>query len=136
MKQENCCTPEGQIKRYKDCIGCDKKPKHETLEETIKNNIIEDWLEEHGNPEICKRVKCKLEQITLEEAFRKWSNNTKLFDKGELNAFKAGVKCQAERMYSEEEVVYFIHKFLKEHQPHLPYVTGGINMWFEQFKKK
>jgi hypothetical protein len=26
-KQENCCTPVGQIKRYKDCIGCDRKPK-------------------------------------------------------------------------------------------------------------
>jgi hypothetical protein len=33
-KQENCCTPIGQIKRYKDCVGCDKKPKQEnTLEE-------------------------------------------------------------------------------------------------------
>jgi len=28
-KQENCCTPVGQIKRYVDCIGCDKKPKQE-----------------------------------------------------------------------------------------------------------
>jgi hypothetical protein len=24
-KQENCCTPAGQIKRYVDCVGCDKK---------------------------------------------------------------------------------------------------------------
>jgi len=32
-KQKNCCTPIGQIKRYKDCIGCDRKPKQETLEE-------------------------------------------------------------------------------------------------------
>lgn len=22
-----CCTPRGQIKRYKDCVGCDKKPR-------------------------------------------------------------------------------------------------------------
>jgi hypothetical protein len=35
-KQENCCTPEGQIKRYKDCKGCDKKPKQETLEEAAE----------------------------------------------------------------------------------------------------
>jgi hypothetical protein len=21
-----CCTPEGQVKRYVDCIGCDRKP--------------------------------------------------------------------------------------------------------------
>ena len=32
-KQENCCTPEGQIKRYVDCKGCDRKPKQETLSE-------------------------------------------------------------------------------------------------------
>jgi hypothetical protein len=34
-KQENCCTPIGQIKRYIDCKGCDKKPKQGTLEEAI-----------------------------------------------------------------------------------------------------
>ena len=28
-KQENCCTPIGKIKRYVDCIGCDRKPKQE-----------------------------------------------------------------------------------------------------------
>jgi hypothetical protein len=32
-KQENCCTPVGQIKRYVDCVGCDKKPKEKTIEE-------------------------------------------------------------------------------------------------------
>ena len=31
--KENCCTLEGQIKRYIDCKGCDKKPKQETFEE-------------------------------------------------------------------------------------------------------
>ena len=36
-KQENCCTPAGQIKRYVDCKGCDRKPKQETLEEAAKN---------------------------------------------------------------------------------------------------
>ena len=27
MEQNNCCTPIGQIKRYVDCKGCDRKPK-------------------------------------------------------------------------------------------------------------
>jgi hypothetical protein len=36
IDKENCCTPIGQIKRYVDCIGCDKKPKQETLEEAAK----------------------------------------------------------------------------------------------------
>jgi hypothetical protein len=34
--KENCCTPEGQIKRYIDCKGCDRKPKQKTLEESAK----------------------------------------------------------------------------------------------------
>ena len=25
-KKKQCCTPKGQIKRYVDCVGCDKKP--------------------------------------------------------------------------------------------------------------
>jgi hypothetical protein len=36
--QENCCTPAGQIKRYVDCKGCDRKPNQETLEEVECNN--------------------------------------------------------------------------------------------------
>jgi hypothetical protein len=35
-KQKDCCTPYGQIKRYKNCVGCDKKPKQETLEEAAE----------------------------------------------------------------------------------------------------
>ena len=27
QEQQDCCTPSGQIKRYVDCVGCDKKPK-------------------------------------------------------------------------------------------------------------
>ena len=56
-KQENCCTPEGQIKRYVDCKGCDRKPKQETLEEAklrqlFKNRsncfieTIKEWQQE------------------------------------------------------------------------------------------
>jgi hypothetical protein len=40
MKQENCCTPIGQIKRYVDCKGCDRKPKQETLVEVF-NKIVD-----------------------------------------------------------------------------------------------
>jgi hypothetical protein len=42
--KENCCTPEGQIKRYIDCKGCDRKPKQETLEEIEKNIDREEWI--------------------------------------------------------------------------------------------
>jgi hypothetical protein len=39
-----------------------------------------------------------MEKETLEEAARNWYSNTKLFDKGELNAFIAGVKWMQEQM--------------------------------------
>jgi hypothetical protein len=29
LYNQECCTPEGQIKRYVDCIGCDRKPGEE-----------------------------------------------------------------------------------------------------------
>jgi hypothetical protein len=36
-KQDNCCTPIGQIKRYVDCVGCDGKPsKKDTLKEAVQ----------------------------------------------------------------------------------------------------
>ena len=42
-KHENCCTPIGQIKRYVDCIGCDKNPKQQTPEEAAKEYIIKKY---------------------------------------------------------------------------------------------
>ena len=81
-----------------------------------------------------------MKQETLEQAAEKYA---KQFDYAEDSSpnidFIEGAKWQQEQeknMYSEEEVVSFIHKFLKEHQPQLPYLLGGINMWFGQFKKK
>jgi hypothetical protein len=46
-----------------------------------KNKIISDWLEEHGDPEICKQVERKLEEITkersnqiIDEVYNKYTN--------------------------------------------------------------
>jgi DNA-binding transcriptional regulator WhiA len=69
-------------------------------------------------------------QETLEEAARKWYSNTKLFDKGELNAFIAGAKWQQERMYSEEDLksAFFNGGDMKD--------IEEFNYWLEQFKRK
>ena len=78
-------------------------------------------------------------QETLEEAAERISKSHSVHETGQDDVYQGviqGAKWQAERMYSEEEVVSFIHKFIKEHQPQLPYLIGGINMWFKQFKKK
>jgi hypothetical protein len=59
-KQENCCTPEGQIKRYKDCIGCDKKPKQEMAGKA--------FYESADKVIVVKRQE-RLKDIELEEVF-------------------------------------------------------------------
>lgn len=39
-EKHECCTPKGQIPRYLDCIGCDRKPIHTPI---MKQSSIE-WL--------------------------------------------------------------------------------------------
>jgi hypothetical protein len=68
-KQENCCTPEGQIKRYVDCIGCDRKPKQErsySEEEVIEftMNMISQYVV--GNTNIWDRDRLK-ETLSLKK---------------------------------------------------------------------
>ncbi len=105
-RQDNCCTHIGQIKRYVDCVGCDRKPKQETLEEA-KQRILD--------------------------------SNYMTFNDADI--FEMGVKWQAERMYSEEEVFSLLTDlvnsdfidFTKEYG-----IRGWdeLNKWFEQNKKK
>jgi len=37
QENENCCTEKGKVKRYINCIGCDKKP---TMENTIEQEAL------------------------------------------------------------------------------------------------
>jgi hypothetical protein len=104
--KENCCTPEGQIKRYIDCKGCDRKPKQETLEEFAKR-IAND----------SKHSGIKLD-----------------YQDGIYYGIEIGAKEQAKRMYSEEEVLIILDKFLTSMIKGEK--TGLLNQWFEQFKKK
>ena len=56
---ESCCTPVGQIKRYEDCYGCDRKPKQEklTYTESAKKE------ERISNCTMMKRKRETLEEI-------------------------------------------------------------------------
>jgi len=90
----------------------------------------------------------KGKQEKLEEAAEYYAHN--YFEMHETNnykalkqGFEAGAKWQAERMYSEEEVLNILHEWsmykvdielgkLADELPNiLPY-----DKWFEQFKKK
>jgi len=46
LYNQECCTPEGQIKRYVDCIGCDRKPEERVLvlSESTPGTIVEHSL--------------------------------------------------------------------------------------------
>jgi hypothetical protein len=52
---------------------------------------------------------------------------------GHRKSFIKGAKWQAERMYSEEEVLQIIEATLIEYSN---FVLADIPEWFEQFKKK
>jgi hypothetical protein len=110
-KQENCCTPIGQIKRYKDCVGCDRKPKQETLEEMANK-----WVFETNG--------------------YKWSNNDDTAGDN-YGSFVAGYKESLKTMYSEEEVRkisldFFYHWWNSKGTN----TEQGFDKWFEKIKKK
>jgi hypothetical protein len=71
-----------------------------------------------------------LERRTLEEAAEIYSkkSSASVFQEEHKRDFIAGAKYQAERMYSEEEVLELLKK---SH-----FVEQNIEDWFEQFKKK
>ena len=72
-------------------------------------------------------------QETLEEAFKKWSGRTQIgYDK--IDVLNFGAKWQAERMYSEEEVIDLLQEM--NDWPTIFDSRIDIKEWFEQFKKK
>jgi hypothetical protein len=75
-------------------------------------------------------------QETIEEAAKNYVKT--IFDNGiplaMQNVFKEGAKWQAERMYSEEEVLDILRKSHSIEQTSK--MDSWITKWFEQFKKK
>jgi hypothetical protein len=85
-----------------------------------------------GDPDKIDDLK---EQKTLEEVAENYSritlNKNGLMSDKQVNGFIAGAKWQAERSYSEEEVLSLLLNCPG------PYLTDKeIKEWFEQFKKK
>jgi hypothetical protein len=124
-------------------------PNNEVLEEPKQeSNIIDSWLEKHTTEEersaMKKRIDKEYKDIQLEEAAEKYAHfsNDYIpmgFSTGEFNEtskrdFIAGANFQAERMYSEEEVL----KLLLDSEEYTSRFNGRTNLrsWFEQFKKK
>jgi hypothetical protein len=76
-------------------------------------------------------------QETLEEAAeRNCESITHPYCDREKSMFFKGAEWQAERMYSEEEVIDILYSFHKEENSRVVFSLSGITKWFEQFKKK
>ena len=103
------------------------------MKQEDEGNMITNWLEKYGNPEIMKQVEREAEELELQHYAKKYYNN---FDKRkEEFAFLDGAKWQAERMYSEEDL-------------HNAFYNGWIyrgenytfpkakKEWLEQFKNR
>jgi len=104
--------------------------------------MIDDWLNEYGDPEIYKKVE---KQLELEEAAERYSLElleAKTIQHHEKTWIKSMfihiAKWQQKRMYSEEEVQVKLYECLGHFaQKHNIIIEGSeIDQWFEQFKKK
>jgi hypothetical protein len=42
-KKDKCCTPKGQVPRYVDCKGCDKKPIEEMSKQTAVTLLFQEF---------------------------------------------------------------------------------------------
>jgi hypothetical protein len=105
--EENCCTPVGQIKRYVDCKGCDRKPKQEKLKE-VANKLL--WKKYPYHP-------------PKDAGY--WQD-----------MFIEGAKWQAERMYSEEQLFKILLDFVEFPHDHNEGRGSIINRFLKELKKK
>ena len=132
----------------KGCIYCEGECNKECLakEETVKEpTMIDDWLDEHGDPEIYKKVE---KQLELEEAAEKYSLElleAKTIQPHEKTWIKSMfiyiAKWKQERMYSEEEVYELLLKHQSAYRSAVRNTSPldwsfDIKDWFENFKKK
>ena len=124
------------------------KEEHEQYLKDINfptNNIINQWLDKNGNPEIDKQVEqedkelCKQESL---EELKKWKEEALIAH--EINQ-KVIEKLMAEKklMYSDKEVENIIHELMHDvHCGDLCYGEYVIDFklsarqWFEHFKNK
>ena len=104
--------------------------------------IITDWLNEHGDPEISKKVEKEAELKEAAETFSKQflnnGDNSEFEAQAALLGVLYGAKWQAKRMYSEEDMIEF-HKwaFQKNRIEESDKTTKELLLeWFEQSKKK
>jgi hypothetical protein len=125
-KQENCCTPIGQIKRYVDCVGCDRKPKQ------VWEQIIETC---GGKDDFMEATGIKPKKETLEEFIERHGiTKQTLIDVYEEYVKNALIELNSQKMYSQDEVEVIAKDAYTMGRNNI--LIGVFNKWFKQFKKK
>jgi hypothetical protein len=133
-KQETCEFMK-EVGCIKDICTCNTGPKQGTMSEAIKQ-VIDNQLKQETVEEAAKSYAGIPITRDIDEEERYYCANIKEYD-----AFKAGVKWQAERMYSEENMINFAHFYFKEeynlYMMEINKTTKELlSELFEQFKKK
>ena len=102
-----CCTPNGQIKRYKDCIGCDRNPL-ELNQNKMKQTAVEWLLNELSiagyfpyriPPKMEEQAK-KMEKNIIAQAFEDGDYNY-FYSKNTDKEFDNGLEYYNEKFKSE-----------------------------------
>jgi hypothetical protein len=158
-KQEGYICPHTKLQCDDECcvsaenchiissMGILSEPKQETVQQFIEQHgITEQQLIDgykQGLELIFEAASKITKQETLEEAGKDYIENTMKFSfkfletktqaNRMLKCVEFGAKWQAERMYSEEEVLNILQKVEVSKTSIL---QQGINGWFKQFKKK
>ena len=121
-------------------------PKEETKQEFPQPNIIDNWLEKNGDPEIDKQVEQEAKELCEQETLYcskiiKEQHNFIIKDVSPSNKLDIrGAKWQQEQdknKYSEEEVLEFA-KYCAELKVYdnKTYVNNTFEMLLQQFKNK
>ncbi len=121
--------------KYKIIIPKEEPKQYpKTFKELFANTGIEPTTDESGNMQY--NFKATIKQETLEEVAENYSKNFNYAeDSSPQIDFVEGAKWQAERMYSEEEVIELLHSRMR-YTLGEDYKEITTLEWFEQFKKK
>jgi hypothetical protein len=114
------------------CIEDTIDMKQKTLEEAKKQQFKYDNLQDAK--EISSRIKVV---ETLEEVAERFANECNSYDaKLIADGVEYGANWQAEKMYSEEDIMNALHSVELKDNKDYSKIYNGMKEWFKQFKKK
>ena len=107
--------PPKETEEYSDIQKKSKEEQKQHIIEMMQNdeelglygaNIIDQWLEKYGNPEITKQVEREAEELELHHYSEDYANCNTTDGEFSLlkNAFIEGAEWQKSRMYTEEDM--------------------------------